>query len=321
MKILKWVGIALAVLILVLMVGPFLVPVPPLQNAKSPQDLADPDSHFIEINGLNVHYKIAGQGEPTIILLHGFGASTYSWREVMQPLAEIGTVVAYDRPAFGLTQRPIPGEWSGQSPYGIDANAEMLIGLMDTLGIEKAILIGNSAGGTVAAYSALKYPDRVQALILVDAAIYTGSGLPGLIQPLLSTPQMRHIGPLIARNIEKWGDDFLNTAWHNPSLITPEIRAGYHKPLQIRNWDRALWEFTAAARNPHIVERLSDLKLPVLVITGDDDRIVPTQESIRLGQAIAGAQLVVIPDSGHVPQEETPQAFLEAVDAFITGLQ
>ena len=79
--------------------------------------MADPDSRFIELNGLNVHYKQAGSGEPLIVLLHGFSASTFSWREVMQPLAAFGTVVAYDRPGFGLTERPLGDELkTGREP-------------------------------------------------------------------------------------------------------------------------------------------------------------------------------------------------------------
>ncbi len=79
------VGIILIVLILVLAIGPFLVPVPALENTKTIEQLADADSQFIELNGINVHYKKWGEGEPTFILLHGFGASLFSWREVVEP--------------------------------------------------------------------------------------------------------------------------------------------------------------------------------------------------------------------------------------------
>jgi hypothetical protein len=85
------------------LVGPFLVPVPPLRGTVPPEQLADPDSRFavvggIGADGVRLHYKLAGSGAPAMILLHGFAASTFSWREVMAPLAEQGTVVACDRP-------------------------------------------------------------------------------------------------------------------------------------------------------------------------------------------------------------------------------
>lgn len=306
-------------LLLALVVGPFLVPVPPLVGTVSERELADPDSKFIEVNGLSVHYKEQGAGQTAFILLHGFGASAFSWREVLGPFSELGRVIAYDRPAFGLTSRPMPGDWTGENPYSPEAQASIVIGLMNALGIEKAWLVGNSAGGTVSVYTALTYPERVAGLILVDAAIYTGGGSPAWARPFLGTPQMRHLGPLLARQIATSGDDFIRTAFHNPSLVTPEILAGYRKPLQVHNWDRALWELTASSRPLGLAERLDELNLPVLVLTGDDDRIVPTEESIRLGGEIPGATLVVIPNAGHVPHEEKPEEFMQAVRDFLNG--
>ena len=312
---------ALLVLILLLGVGPFLVPVPPLEGTVPASQLADPDSKFVEVNGLSVHYKEVGDGETTFILLHGFGASLFSWRDVMEPLSAYGRVIAYDRPAFGLTERPMPGEWTGQNPYSPEAQVEIVIGLMDALGIEQAILVGNSAGGTVSVNAALTYPKRVQALVLVDAAVYSGGGSPAWARPLLGTPQMRHLGPLIARQIKEQGPAFIETAWHDPSRITPEIFAGYEKPLQAENWDRALWELTAASHPLGLDECLDELSVPVLVITGDDDRIVPTEQSLRLAEDIPGATLAVIPGCGHLPHEERPDDFMQAVSSFLEGIQ
>lgn len=306
--------IGLGVLLLLLLVGPFLVPVPPLEGTVPPEQLADPDSRFIEVNGLTVHYKMAGEGEPAFFLLHGFGASTFSWREVMGPLAEMGTVVAFDRPAFGLTERPMPGEWEGQSPYAPEAQADLTVGLMDALGVERAVLVGNSAGGTVALLTALTYPERVVGLVLVDAAVYVGGGTPGFLRPLLNTPQMRHLGPLLVRRYRDWGMDFAHSAWHDPSGITPEVWEGYLKPLKAQNWDRALWELTRVSHALDLPERLREVAVPVLVVTGDDDRIVPTGQSVRLAEALPQADPVVIPNCGHVPQEECPDPFLRALE-------
>jgi alpha-beta hydrolase superfamily lysophospholipase len=98
--------IILTIMLVALLVGPFLVPVPPLAGTRPPDALADVNSRFVEVNGLRVHTKQAGKGQPALVLLHGFGASTFSWREVLAPLAEVGTVIAFDRPGFGLTSRP-----------------------------------------------------------------------------------------------------------------------------------------------------------------------------------------------------------------------
>ena len=318
---LRGVLIGLVVLLLFLGVGPFLVPVPPLEDTVPVEQLADPDSRFVQVNGLDVHYKRTGNGEPVLWLLHGFGASTFSWREVMAPLAEAGTVVAFDRPAFGLTERPMPGEWQGQGPYTPEAQADLTVGLMDVLGLEKAILVGHSAGGPIALLTALSYPERVEGLILVDPAVYTGGGVPSLVRPLLNTPQMRRLGPLFVRRIRSGGREFARSAWHDPTKITPEVWEGYTKPLRAENWDRALWELTRVSHPFDQFERLDELTVPALVVTGDDDRIVPVEQSIRLAQELPDADLVIVPECGHIPHEECPELFLQAVEAFLAGLE
>jgi pimeloyl-ACP methyl ester carboxylesterase len=311
-------ALALGIILLLLLVGPFLVPVPPLEGTKPIEELADADSRFVEINGLRVHYKMSGQGEPVFVLLHGFGASLYSWNAVMEPLGDLGTVIAYDRPAFGLTERPL--EWEGESPYSPQAQVDLLLGLLDHFGVERAILVGNSAGGTVAMNFTLQHPERVKALILVDPAVYGGGGAPSWTRWLLRTPQMRHLGPLIARQIQTRGPELIRLAWYDPTRISEETLALYKKPLQVENWDRALWELTIASQESDLAERLDEFTLPVLVITGEMDKIVPTEQSVRLAGELPDAQLVVIPQAGHLPHEEQPAAFLEAVKSFAQSL-
>ena len=311
-------GLAVLIILGLILIGPFLIPVPALEGLQTEQELADPDSQFIPINAVTVHYKEAGQGDTTFILLHGFGASLFSWHVVMDDLAQYGRVIAYDRPAFGLTSRPLPGDWTGVSPYSTAANVELLAGLMDALEIEKAILVGNSAGGTVSVAFALAYPERTQSLILVDPALYGGGGrFPAWLLPLMRTPQMRHLGPLLVRGIAESGNDTILQAWHDPSRVSEDILAGYRKPLQVNNWDRALYEFTIAPRPSGLTERLAELTLPVIVIAGDDDQIVPTEYSIQAAEAIPGSELAILPNCGHVPHEECPTPFMEAVEKFL----
>ncbi|HOU14679.1 MAG TPA: alpha/beta hydrolase [Anaerolineae bacterium] len=316
-KIALWI---LGVILFLLLVGPYLIPVPPLEGVVPPADLADPDSQFIELAELTVHYKMQGTRGPDVLLLHGFASNTYSWTWVTPALAEHARVIAFDRPAFGLTERPLTWERDA-NPYTPEAQIACTIGLMDALGIERAVLIGNSAGGTVALATALAHPERVSALVLVDAAIYTGGNRFGALRRLFDTPQMRRIGPLIARQIQNWGYDFGMSAWHDPAKMPPDYWENYTRPLRVENWDRALWELTRASRSPDLTARFAELALPILVITGDDDRIVPTAQSVRLAEELPGAQLAVIPNCGHVPQEECPDAWLEAVLPFVADVE
>ncbi len=309
--------LVLAVILGLLLIGPLVVPIPPLMDTVPVDQLADPDSRFIEVNGIKIHYKMEGSGKPVMLLLHGFGASTFSWREVMRPLSQFGTVIAFDRPAFGLTERPLPGEWTGENPYSFDAQVKFTIGLLDGLNIDKAVLIGNSAGGTIAAATAIQFPDRIEGLVLVDAAIFTGGGAPAWMYPFLKLPQINRLGPWFVRSLSgKQGNAFLQSAWHDPTRITPDILAGYRKPLRAQNWDIALWELTKSSHESQLDKQLGSIPQSVLVITGDDDRIVPTKDSVRLSEELPAAQLVIVPACGHLPQEEQPQVFIEAVTSY-----
>jgi pimeloyl-ACP methyl ester carboxylesterase len=289
---------------------------PPVPIAQ----LADPDSLFVDVDGLSVHYKAAGQGEPTVVLLHGFAASAFSWRKVMEPLGNVGMVIAFDRPAFGLTQRPMPGEWGEENPYTPEAQSDLTVALLDELGVEKAVLVGHSAGGTVALLTALRYPERVEALVLEDAAIYENAGTPAWMRPFLKLPLMDRLGPLMVRSITLWGEAGIRAAWSDPDKITVELVSGYKKPLQAENWDRALWELVLASHPLDLEQQLDELSLPALVITGEDDRIVSARNSERLAAELPAAELVVIPDCGHVPHEERPAEFLEAVTEFLEDM-
>jgi len=317
----KWLLLGgISLLIVFILVGPFLLPVPELENTQPPEEMAYPDSQFVEINGVNIHYRQMGRGSPVYVLMHGFGASTFSWREVMQPLSEEGMVLAFDRPAFGLTERPL--EWEGMNPYSPRAQVTLVVDLLEVLDLDQGvILVGNSAGGTIAMQTALDHPDLVRGLVLVDAAMYTGGGSPAWIRPVLHTPQMDRLGVLLARSIADRGERFLRSAYHDPSLVTEEVLEGYHRPLQVENWDQALWELTKASYPLNLEQKTDQVEVPTLVITGDDDRIVPTEDSRRLAQDIPGAQLAELSACGHLPQEECPDAFLGALIPFVESLR
>jgi pimeloyl-ACP methyl ester carboxylesterase len=225
-------------------------------------------------------------------------------------------VIAYDRPAFGLSERPMPGEWQGESPYGYDAQVDLLIRLMDALGVEKAVLVGNSMGGSIAALAAQTYPDRVQALVLVAAA-NEGHGVPPLAGGLAASPQLRRLGPLFVRqNVEGFAMQVLDASWHDPSRIPAQTVAEYRKALQVKNWDRALWELIAAARPFEMLLRPDQIDVPTLVIVGGDDRVIGTETVVTFGEQIPDVEIHLIENCGHVPQEECPEEFVEAIRAY-----
>lgn len=112
---------------------------------------------------------------------------------------------------------------------------------------------------------------------------------------------MRHLGPLLARRLVGSLESILDRSWHDPGLITPEVREGYRLPLKVDDWDRGLWELLLADRVTDLPARLGRIAAPTLVIAGDDDRIVPTSDSQRAAEAIPGAMFREIPACGHMP--------------------
>ena len=304
--------------VLLLFAGCLLVPAQNLRVSLPPTELADSDSQFLDIRGLQLHYKKQGDGDPFFLLLHGFGASVYSWREVMKPLAAHGSVLAYDRPAFGLTERPL--EWQEWNPYSGSAQVDIALELLDLSGAEKAILVGNSAGGTLATQIALQAPERVQALVLISPAIYETRRRSGWLRYLLRLPLVEYLGLRFLRASFPKAGDLVKEAWHDKTKFKPEFRAGYELPLRAENWDRGLWNFMLASeKKGNLVSGLQQSQVPILVVSGDDDRIVPTASSIRLAGEI-NAELQLLEACGHLPQEECPGQLLAKLNAFLTNL-
>ncbi len=310
----KFVSASLLFACVTVALGPFFVPIAELDGLVPAEEFIEADSRFIEVNDVNVHYKEAGTGETTFILLHGFGGSTFSWREVMDDFSQNGRVIAYDRPAFGLTERPMPEDWV-ENPYGIKANIELLRGLLDEFGIDKVALVGNSAGGGVSVAFALEYPERVDALILVDPGVGGGRGpqFPAWALPLMWTPQMRHLGPLMMRDYQETLPNTIEREWYDTNKLTDEVRQEYLKLLQIEEWDRAFYELTFAPAYPELRPLLPQLTVPVFIVAGREDRLIRAFYFEAIATEIPNAQLTLIPQCGHIPQEECPIQFMEAV--------
>lgn len=308
---------------MVLLVGPFLIPVNStgtLTKEAAAEEVWGSQSQFVELAGQEVHYVTAGSpsSKRLIVLLHGFGASAFSYKNVLEPLGEIGYVIAYDRTAFGFTERPT--SWTGTNPYGIEGQLELLDELVTEFGANKEVIIlGHSAGGNVAASYAEKYPEKVQQLILYAPAVGL-SGAGNSIGWIFDIPQINHLGPLLVSTIATSGLDLLYESYVDDSQITEATLAGYTAPLKVNGWEKAFWLFNKAPRSNNVGERISNLTMPTLVITGDQDTVVATDASIELSKKIPRATLVVIPQTGHLPNEEKPEEFANSVIEFIQGV-
>lgn len=317
-RILGWVLLALFAAATVL---PLVWPLGRTPEGVDPTELAGPASRFVDIDGVWYHYERAGEEECTVIFLHGFGASTFSWRDTLADASARCTAIAFDRPGFGLTERPLGEDIGDPNPYSQTTQAEHVIELMDALGIEKAVLVGHSAGGTVAVLTAARHPERIIGLVLEAPAVLTGGGTPRLIRPILATPQARRVGPAFVRRVFDGprGERFLRSAWADPDALTDEIIAGYRVPLEVRDWDRALWELTIAPRPDDPAELLDLVTVPTLVVAGTEDTIVPYADSVRVAE-ILGARFAPFEETGHIPHEERPDRFVNELYRFLDDL-
>jgi pimeloyl-ACP methyl ester carboxylesterase len=183
-------------------------------------------------------------------------------------------------------------------------------------GNQDVYLVGHSAGGTQAAQYVVDNPGAVSGLILISPAILTTGGSPAGFNWIFSIPQLDHLGPLLVSSIASSGMDLLDRSWFDKSKITDEIKAGYRAPLEIIGWEEGFWEFNRAPRSFDIKDRLSEIKIPTLLITGDTDVVVATADTEALATMIKGSSLVVIPKSGHLAQEETPVETMQAIDDY-----
>ena len=307
-----------------LLVGPFLVPVNStgtLTNKEAAAELWGDRSEFVEVLDHEVHLVTAGDenSDRLILLLHGFGASAFSWRDVLEPLSGHGFVVAYDRAAFGFTERPTSWE---VNPYSSAGQLQVIDELVNRFGEGKeVVLVGHSAGGSLAAAYALDNQSKLSGLVLEAPAIYSTGGSAGWFNWIFDVPQLNHLGPLAVASIATSGLDLLDRSYNDPSQITDEVLAGYTAPLKVAGWERAFWEFNKAPRSLGVAERLSELTMRTLVITGDNDVVVATADSIRLASELPDAELVIVPETGHLPNEEKPREFATAIIQYLSTLR
>ena len=296
---------------------PLLIPFQTSGTLSNTQ-AAGPETNFIELGGVTVAYREQPYSgscackAPLIILLHGFGASTFSWREVQQPLSLLGQVIAYDRPGFGFTERP--SAWANVNPYSIAGNFRILDELISKFGSgRRVILVGHSAGGQLAAEYARLHSTSVAGLVLVDPAILTTGGAPEGFQWFYDIPQVARLGPMLVSSIASSGDALIYKSFYDQAKVTAAVLDGYHKPLKVAGWEQGFWNFVTASRQNQLVANLENVKQPTLLITGAADTVVPTSDTRKLHALMPKSLLEVIPRAGHLPHEEQPAAFMVAV--------
>jgi pimeloyl-ACP methyl ester carboxylesterase len=315
--------------LLVLALIPFLLDVPAGADASAESLLATgaaPNATVVTVEGRRTVVATAGRSsDPALVLIHGFGGSTFGWRHVMEPLAASGWyVVALDLPGFGLAEK----SWGGA--YDHASHARFVLAVMNQMQINQAVLAGHSMGGNVVSWVAALAPERIRALALIDAAIVSPTVTPSsAASTALSLPPLRRATRILIRSAftEATFGELLSSAFAVKSAATPETIRGYAAASQQEDWDLALLGIlrdAGANALPKPIEEIvahSGAAIPTLILWGSEDSWVPISASESLRDALPAATYVVLPGLGHVPFEEAPAAFTTAMQEWLAALK
>jgi pimeloyl-ACP methyl ester carboxylesterase len=281
---------------------------PDLDRAELEKRYAASSPQNIDIDGLKVHYKETGPlGAPALLLLHGFGSSLQAWDDWSVKLEQKYRVIRLDLPGFGLT---------GASPnhdYSEEKDLAILTHFADKLGLDKFSVIGHSMGGKMAWSLAAAQPDRVQALVLmapdgfpetkdIGTKPYEVPAIMGVIQYFL--PKY-----LVRKSIEP---AFANSAALNEALVNR-----YFDMLRAPGVRGAILDRSNQTIYSDPVPRLKAIKAPTLLIWGEQDQMIPSSNAQSYAGVLLNSTTVLVPQLGHLLQEEQPEKGLAFVMEFL----
>ena len=271
----------------------------------------------INVGGLTTRCFTAGNDGLPLVLLHGDSASALDWSWVLPKLGDTHRVYAPDFPGFGESAKP-------NREYSPEFLRQFLVDFLDALGIERAVLVGNSLGGLVSLRFALSRPEQVAALVLVDS-----SGLGYAVSPALSQLTL----PLYGEAAISWCQTPLGAkqrAWLRTSLLfahpsqVPDVwLVEQERMAQMPGFLKATVSSLRAQLNIFgqyqvLLDSLGQLQMPTLVMWGTEDLILPKYQAQDAVSRLPQGHLALIPDCGHLPHIERPELFSAELSHFLT---
>jgi pimeloyl-ACP methyl ester carboxylesterase len=255
-----------------------------------------------------LHVRDSGPRDaPAVVLLHGFGSSLHTWDAWTQGLSGTHRVIRLDWPGSGLSL-PDP-----DNDYTDARSMQLLLRLLDELGVQRASWLGHSMGGRIAWTLAARYPERTDRLVLVAPDGFASFGFVyGQPMPVpASWSLMRHVLPQAVLRMS------LQSAYAQPQSLTDALITRYHELLRAPGARQAMLERLRQTVLQEPLSLLAQIQAPTLLVWGEQDAMIPFSHAQDYLQAIAGSRLAAFAATGHLPQEEAAQASLQAVAAFL----
>jgi pimeloyl-ACP methyl ester carboxylesterase len=279
---------------------------------------------YVEVDGLRVHHVYAGSGSPPVLFVHGLGSAGYlEWRFNLPAIARTHRVLAPDLPGFGRSDQPPDG-------YGIPLFADVIEGYIRARGI-RPVLVGASMGGRVALEVALRSPEAIEKLVLVNALGVVRPNVQ-LFYPLVLLPRVGEAVLGVMREalhrlppaaIQRYARRFVQDPGDVERVLDEAFLTAMREMHAREGYARAYASTVRALadrrahRSAALLERLAATRLPVLLIWGEGDRLLPVARARQAVQALPGARLEVIEGAGHTPQAERPDRFNRALEDFL----
>lgn len=260
---------------------------------------------YVEIDGMRVCYLEAGpaDAEQTLVFVHGWSGNLQNWWDQYEHFQRNYRVVIFDLPGHGKSER------SEHIDYSMDLYVDVVAGLFTELGIERAHVVGNSAGGSVAAVFAAEHPERVDKLVISDS---TGTRHRGAVGPIL---------PVLSGRMLQMAD--MTTGEHYPGLdaksrARQEFVGSFAGTVEEKPYLDMLASLIQSSYR-RIDHRLVEIAAPTLVVWGDDDPVVPKRAMHVFERELTDVHSYVIPLGGHTPMMQSPDEFNCVLEAFLDG--
>jgi len=312
MRILKKLLLGVAVLIALLWGGLAAWAYWPTEPERPVAELARADDRFVAVDGLQLRYRswgAAGPDRPELLLIHGFGNSLQSFRELAPRLADCCHVIAIDLPGYGLSSKPV------QFDYRNGPQAAVMVRAARALGLANVVYVGHSLGGAIALQAAVQDP-QARGLVLLNPGIVT-TGVPKIVQVTLP-PLPRMSARMFASR--EFRADFLRKSYVDPAIVTDAVVDDVMLAARSEGYMAGMTSLMQQYEEGAEIALAARVRVPVLIPWGNQDRNKPASEADTLQQLLPGSKLVRFDDAGHYVHEEQPDGVATAIKAWLATL-